>query len=331
MTLRIDAFAPDDHARLADWHTVRDALACAVPDEPLPDGARCLVAYCAGRPLARLALEWKEEMTGAPGRSGLIGWYEAADAEAGVALLRRAQELLAGGGAVRMLGPINGGTWARYRLALPDPETRANRAFLTEPQNPAGYPAHFEAAGFAPVLEYESRLVARGTPAAEGMDAARERLRDAGVRVRGLDLAAYDAELRAIFDLSLAAFAGNPLYTPISFLDFRAMYDRVRPLLDPSLVRLAHDADGRLLAFVFALPDALADPAQPRIVLKTLATAPEARGLGLGTVLTAEIDRLGAERGAHVIHALMHVSNASMRISAGARSTLFRRYALYGA
>ena len=228
-----------------------------------------------------------------------------------------------------MVGPLNGSTWARYRLALPPEDGEPGPApFLGEPQNPPEYPAHFRAAGFAPLLRYESRRVPEPRPD-PGLEPARARLADRGLSVAGLDPAAFDAAVAEIHALSLRAFASNPFYSPLPLEPFREQYRRLRPLLDPELVRLARGPDGRLLGLVFAYPDPLAP--HPRVVLKTLAAAREARGLGLGRVLTDDVHRLAALRGAEVVHALMHVDNASMRVSAHADSRLFRRYALYRA
>lgn len=326
--MRIETLDQDDAARA--WSAVRERAAAMTPgpaaaDKAVPAGWRRLLAWRGGEPAARLAAGVVEGMAGAPGRTGLVGWYEAADADGGVALLRRAREALHGEGAERVVGPLNGSTWARYRLALPPEAGAAPPPFLSEPQNPAAYPEHFAAAGFTPLLDYESRVVGAAQLAA----ALPALPLPAGVRVCGLDLGAYDAELHAIHALSLAAFAQNPFYTPLGFAAFRAFYERLRPLLDPALVRLAVADDGALLGFVFAFADPWAPPEQPRLVLKTLATAPAARGLGIGAALTDAVHRQAAARGAAVIHALMQCANASLHISHGRASALFRRYRLY--
>ncbi|HEX2188341.1 MAG TPA: GNAT family N-acetyltransferase [Longimicrobiaceae bacterium] len=330
MALRIERFAPGD-ARTADFAAVRERIGYPVPDEDVPSHAECLVAYAGSTPVARLAVEVAPELHDAPGPSGLAGWYETVDGEAGTALLVRAREMLAERGVARVLGPMNGSTWKRYRLALaPAPGEAAPRPFLTEPVNPPEYPAHFEAAGFTVAAEYESRLAVRP----DGWsDEPEDEGRDDGITVSPLDPAHFDEALREIHDLSLAAFSRNPYYTPTGFDEFASAYRKARPLLDPALVRLARGADGRLLAFVFAFPDALdrAPGRPPRVVLKTLATAPEARGLGLGGRLTGEVHRAAFARGAPaVVHALMHVQNTSQRISGHFHGEPFRRYALYG-
>ncbi|MQA89417.1 MAG: hypothetical protein GEU90_04170 [Gemmatimonas sp.] len=67
-----------------------------------------------------------------------------------------------------------------------------------------------------------------------------------------------------------------------------------------------------------------------RIYGKLLERArPEARGIGLGGVLVEDVNRAAGGHGASVLHALMHASNASKRISGRTGSELFRRYRLY--
>jgi GNAT superfamily N-acetyltransferase len=329
----IEEIGTDDHARMGSFHALRDRVGYPFPDEPVPPSARCLIAWNWGIPMARLAFTVADDLHGAPERTGVIGHYESVDEGAAAVLLRHAIVRLHEEGVARVLGPMNGGTWGRYRFALPPgPRERAEPPFLSEPANPDGYPLDWEAAGFRIAATYESAVVADLAAADPRRDELAERVRARGAAIRPLDLSRFDDELRAIHALSLSAFAENLFYSPIGFDEFRARYAPLRPLLDPELVRMAEDADGRLLGFVFAFPDAPGtEGGRPaRVVLKTLATAPEARGLGLGTLLTDEIRRIAREKGyASVIHALMQADNASIRISRHS-ARVFRRYALYG-
>lgn len=332
----IEEFGPDDHARMAEFDAVRERVGYPTPDEPVQPPARCLLAY--GRdgfrtPVARLSFSVADDLQGAPGRTGLIGHYESTDGGAAAVLLRDVVVRLRARGVDRILGPMNGSTWGRYRLALPpEPRELVEPPFLSEPTNPAGYPADWGAAGFHVAATYESALVDDLSEADPRRGELADRARARGVVIRPLDLDRFDAELMALHALSLEAFAGNLFYSPISFPEFKARYTPLRPLLDPALVRMAEDADGGLLGFVFAFPDLLTvrDGRPTRVVLKTLATAPAARGLGLGTFLTDEVRRLAHEKGyGSVIHALMQADNQSVRISRHS-ARVFRRYALYG-
>lgn len=329
----IDEFAPDDAARMAAFSAVREEIGYPAPDEPVGSDARCMIAYRHGVPVARLSVSLSSGLHGAPGVSGLIGHYETTDPIAGEPLLRKAVRRLGQMGAERVLGPINGSTWGRYRLALPlDPgEGDPEPAFLSEPLNPPDYMFDFEEAGFHVAATYESAIVEDLSEPDPRRGELAERVRARGAVIRPLDLDRFDDELRALYELSVGAFAENLYYSPIGFDEFRARYLPLRPLLDPGLVRMAEDADGRLLGFVFAFPDLLTMAAgrPTRAVLKTLATAPAARGLGLGAFLTDEVRRLAHEKGyASVIHALMQADNASIRISRHT-ARVFRRYALY--
>lgn len=262
----------------------------------------------------------------------MIGWYEATDAEAGVLLLRQALDILGTMGPERIIGPIHGNTWSRYRLALPrtGKEEHTGPAFLGEPRNPAEYNDHFREAGLHPLWTYESRLVRRPSANPEREAESQARLRRFGVRVRPLDFARFEKDLRAVYDLSLEAFADNWFYTPIPFAPFAAAHERMRPILDPSLVLLAEGREGALLGYGYAYPDPNAPVGRSRIVLKTLAASRAARRMGIGRALVDAIHRVARERGVEVIHALTQSSNTSTSISAQHEVETFRRYALYG-
>lgn len=324
--LHIEALAPG-----ACWpEPLRDEFSGSGPGDGR-DGAQGLIAWRGDRPAARLSFQAAAGVRGISGRCGLVGDYSALDAGAGIVLLRRAARLLAAGGCARILGPINGSTWGSYRLALPSGSIEP--PFFTEPWNPPDYPQHFLRAGFSVAAEYESRIV-------EALPVARPRERQLALRVAGagvsvapLEPAAMHQELKALFPLCEAAFAQNPYYRAISRAEFITRYRALQPFIDPDLIRIARGRDGRVLGFVLALPDRLAQAAgRPRrVVLKTLASAPEARHLGLGAHLADEVHRIASEKGYRaVIHALMHVSNESMRLSARYGSRSLRRYALYG-
>jgi ribosomal protein S18 acetylase RimI-like enzyme len=338
----------------ADLVTAPVRVERAAPGSPAPEGFERLgvrvsgrtdldpsegttrwVAYRAGDPIARLTTQVARGLVGAPGRTGLVGHYDAVEADAGAGLLRAAREELAEAGVARVLGPMNGSTWRRYRLALPpeagdpvfDPPV-----FLGEPRNPTDYPAHFEAAGFTAVARYESRIETALRVDAPALAADDARLAPAGIRLRALDAARFDAEIRALYDLSVEAFANNLYYTPIAFEEFRALYEAVRPILDASLVLLAEDASGRLVGYLFGYPDSLSDrgAGPTRAVAKTVAVSPAARRAGVGAALLDTLSVAAVRRGIEsMIHALMYVENPSMRMSTRHASQIFRRYALY--
>ncbi|TVP76781.1 MAG: GNAT family N-acetyltransferase, partial [Gemmatimonadales bacterium] len=325
---------------------------------PLAPGATLLVITEGGRPLAGVSVQLAEDLEGAPGRSGMVGHLRIAEAagtagpgtdghragdpvtgdphahgtnaaHAATTLLRHACSHLAKNGARRVLGPMNGSTWAPYRLVTdpaPGGAAEPQPPFLMEPRNPPHWPELFREAGFQVRSEYVSARVtdlARAHPRrAESLAA----LEAQGVELAPIRMDRFEEELADIHRLSLEAFAGNPLYSPLPWEAFRAMYTGVRPLLNPELVQLARTKGGTLAGFFFALPDTT-DPG--RLILKTVAVANAHRGTGLGVLLLDEPRRLAREHGhLELIHALMHVDNPSARISRHS-GEVFRRYALF--
>ncbi len=313
-----------------------------------------LAALRHGRCVGRCSI-WHEntpELEGMP--TGFIGHYAAADASAGYALLNRAAAALADRGSATAVGPVDGSTWRCYRLvtwrgltmqsesppasedAAGVTELSAGMAgveppFFLEPDNPDDWPAHFTGAGFSPLARYFSSLnddLSRTDPR---VPAALQRLREAGITLRTIDLARFESELRAVHALSTIAFARNFLYTPIDADEFLAMYAPLRPLIRPELVLLA-EAGGQLIGFIFGLPDLLeirrGEPSRTAIA-KSMAVAPGRSGAGLGSVLMdlfhQAARKLGYQR---VIHALMHEDNLSRKIT-GRFGRTIRQYTLF--
>lgn len=301
--------------------------------EPLAPGAEGWIARRGADIAAALATYRLDDLHAAPGVNGVLGHYGARDADAGVALLRAAAAALVAEGAVRVLGPMNGSTWARYRFALPaeTPAEASEPPYLSEPANSLEYIEHFAAAGFVPIVEYESRIqrdLPVGNPKAVS---AAVKVEAAGIRIDTLELERFEAVLEEIHALSLESFSDNPYYRPIGRDAFLAMYTPLRPMLDPELVELARDSAGALVGFSFAFVDPLgASAGAPgRVVLKTLVTKPTLRGVGLGSLLMDRTRSIALAKGHRaVIHALMHLTNASKRMSEHT-TTRFRRYALY--
>ena len=285
--------------------------------------------------VAELYWETCEGLTGLPGRTGIVGHYRAQAADAGIMLLQEAQQLCVAEGAVRVIGPMDGSTWQSYRFVLSEghsPSVPGSAPFPLEPWNPAEYVAHFEAAGFRPVSYYQSRVATAAWTPRKGSAELAARVARAGITVRPLDLPRLEETLREAWPICRDAFSSAPFYRAVGFERFREVHWALVSSLPEEFILLARSAESRLLAFVLAYPDVTSNetPATSRIILKTLAVAPDCGVWGVGTHLADEIHRLAYERGySGVVHALMNEGNDSMRISERFGSVPFRRYALF--
>lgn len=269
---------------------------------------------------AQAGLWWREVPTFGTETVGCLGAFETSSADAARALLEAALQHLRERGCTLAIGPMDGNTWRRHRFVIED---SGEPPFFLEPQNPPEYPAYFTAAGFRPLATYSSSALPLAG-AAPDLTRAMQRLGQRGITIRDLDAAHFRRELDAIYDVCLASFSENFLYTPISREEFVGSYAKVEPLVDPALVRIA-ELHGEVIGFLFALPDE-----GKRVVLKTLAVDPHHRFGGLGSVLVAQVqERARAQGSVEAIHALQHDSNSSRRITARHHARIIRRYALY--
>ena len=278
--------------------------------------------------VARASLWWRH-VPSLPGQTlGCVGHYAAADRDAGAQMLAHAAATLATRGCTTAVGPIDGSTWRSYRLVTHRGDLPA---FFLEPDTPDDWPDHFRAAGFDVLSTYTSSLVDHLPPPSPRAEETARRLAAAGYVVRALDLTRAAAELDALYDVSIAAFAHNFLYTPIARDEFHAQYAAILPYVDPRLVLLAEYA-GRVVGYAFAVPDLLERQRTGQTataILKTLAVDPAHAGAGLGGLLVERCQRAAEARGlTRIIHALMHETNFSQRISRHYGATC-RRYALF--
>jgi hypothetical protein len=271
-------------------------------DEITAEGAACT--------LYRDAPAWEGRRTAA------IGGFSCASAAAGAALLARAGEMARAEGFERLIGPMDGDTWHRYRVVT---ETDGSAPFPLEPVSGPHDLSAFATAAFAPISPYVS---------------ARARLDDAigagppvtmpGVRVEPWDGSDPHHLIGRLFDLSSAGFDRNAFFKPIDKAEFLKLYEPIIPTIDPRLVLFALE-ESALVGFLFGYPNRAEGPRT--VVLKTYASARR----GVGHLLADSFHRIGRSLGfADVIHALMHVDNSSRRRSAMHAGTVFRRYALMG-
>jgi GNAT superfamily N-acetyltransferase len=279
-------------------------------------------------PVARCSLWWRAVPDYQGQRVGLIGHYATEHRAAG-ALLTLACAQLRMAGCALAVGPMDGSTFHHYRLVT---ERGAEPPFFLEPDTPDGWPAHFTTNGFEPLAHYYSSLQTNLEHQETRVPALAENFAAAGVHIRSLNLEAFDDELHRIYTVVATSFTNNLLAAPISEQEFIAQYRRLLPCVEPRLVLLA-EHDDKPVGFLFTIPDWLqARRGQPvdTLIVKTLAVLPEYAGQGLGSLLSARCQEIASELGfTRAIHALMHESNISRRISDAYEGRIIRRYTLF--
>ncbi|MEM1058022.1 MAG: GNAT family N-acetyltransferase [Verrucomicrobiota bacterium] len=279
------------------------------------------------QPLASCGLWWSNTPALEGKKVAALGAYQAQSRDAASQLLSEALEQLKNVDCSMVIGPMNGDTWHSYRLMT---EAGDEPPFLMEPWNPTEWPQDFLDAGFRPLTTYFSARTNDLTTRDSRIPKVQARLEANGIRIRPFRLEEFEAELDRIFDVSLASFPANYLYTPISREEFHRLYLPAKPLVHPQLVLIAEQGD-EPVGYVFALPNAKpgSDQMPSDIIVKTLAVRPGRAYAGLGAWLLDEVHTYAHQLGFRsAIHALMHENNNSLNLS-GRSSTIIRRYTLY--
>lgn len=259
--------------------------------------------------------------------TGVIGHFEAATENAGQDVVNAACAKLKEAGCKIAIGPMDGNTWRSYRHVT---DRGSRPAFFLEPQNPPHYPLCFTHAGFEPLAEYYSAITDDLMHHDPRTNRVAQRLQEAGVNVRPIDMAHFERDAQQVFELSLKAFSGNYLYTPIDQREFLGAYAKVKPYVQPGICLLAAHGE-KIVGFVFCMPDLLQakrGEAIDTVIVKTLAVDPARAYAGLGGLLLERAQHAAATAGMkHAIHALMHQDNKSRNVRGHGPN--IRRYTLF--
>ena len=122
-----------------------------------------------------------------------------------------------------------------------------------------------------------------------GLSDVSRRALSLGISVRPLCMDRLREELTGVHALTIECFRDAFLFAPICRDDFLAHYLELSTKVQPGLILLAEQS-GRLIGFIFAVPDLLQagrGVAIDTMVIKTLAVHPEFRGTGVGRLLAA--------------------------------------------
>lgn len=208
------------------------------------------VAWAGHDPSARVALF---RHAGDPS-AGYLGLFESdGRQDAANAMFAEIEALAAESGMVRLVGPVDGTIWERYRYKVSGFE---EKPYLGEPTNPERYPAIWEAAGFSACDLWHADMIPQ--VAAAGPDKMSSRLQravDLGYSFRSLSFRSFRTDIEAIHRLVSNLYTELPGYTPVSFDDFLVRSWPLRMAVDARGTILATDTSGEVVGFMIALPD----------------------------------------------------------------------------
>ncbi|MBL8684302.1 MAG: hypothetical protein JNK05_34325 [Myxococcales bacterium] len=195
-------------------------------------------------------------------RVGHFGWFECIeDPRVASALFDAARAWLRAKGCEGIEGPYNPSVAEEHGIQVDGFDTRPA---MMESHHKRYYADYAQRAGLEPGLEAYAWLVkapeggskelAKIFPEKLTRAAARARS-NKSVRVRTMDLARWDEEIRLAHDLFNRSLATVEGFVPMPWDTFRTICESFKPIVDPSLIKLV-EVDGKAAGFALVLPDA---------------------------------------------------------------------------
>ncbi len=320
--MKIQCFSGSDAQGLQAFRSLDDTLyphRVNPPPSPPPESATLFCVMEGNRVEAHAAALVNPALS-----AGLLGWFEANERpEAAAMLFDAIQAHFAERGIASVIGPMNGSTWEAYRVALPE-----GIPFFLDVESMPYYAALFESNGFKTIAEYRSTRANLSEKSFPRLERMMPYFQGRGITIGNFEPENAESILYEIYALSLESFRQNFLYTPVSWEFFLRKYIPLLVRIPPQDLLLARDRSGRLLGYLFAVPNLLC-PDRRELVLKTLAVRRESVCRGLGAFLVELCNCRAFESGVQTVyHALMHNANPSANIR-HAEMTVCRRYRLY--
>lgn len=248
------------------------------------------------------------------------------NAEAVREMLESAQKIAAELGKGILIGPMNGSTWADYRLAVDG----FDQYYTLDLQHPTWYPDLLRQAGLEEIAQYVTQIDQTLQFDESRVEKAHKQLEDKQVNIRSMNLEKYEAELEQVYIFCMESFSRNLLFSPISKATFLSKYLPLKSYLSGDYILMAENESQELVGLFFALPN-FADRQRKGMIYKTIAIQPGLRYAGLATIMGEVMEkRIKAAGFEYAMHAFMEAHNRSVNLSHYFCGVDFKRYALFG-
>lgn len=187
---------------------------------------------------------------------GYIGYLEGKTSEALQRMLQFLWERGKEQGIQTLYGPVNLSFWTGYRLRMPN--EKREEAYFGEPWNQDFYADAFVKAGFTMAETYVSNHYSKESALTMGENEKSLRrfceAKEKGYIFAGAKRDHWEKQLRDVHALILETYKDFPLFHPISFSQFYALFGPMERILDFSMVEMVYK-ENILQGFTLTLPD----------------------------------------------------------------------------
>ena len=214
------------------------------------------MATRAGKPVARIGACVHRLFNDYQGQSwAWVGFFESFDdQEAADALFTTAWEWARRQGVKTCVGPASFTTNDECGLLVDGFE---HPPTVLTPQNPPYYERLWLTGGWEPAMDLWGWRYDRASAAlSERHKRVLARLRErSAVRIRGIRMDDFDAEVGRFFDVYNSAWAHNWGFVPMTEPEVRHLAKNLKQIVDPELALIAEDDSAEPVAVALALPD----------------------------------------------------------------------------
>jgi hypothetical protein len=287
----------------------------------------CIFAFRNELPVGRIVLYRNGAIRYGNEKPMLAGNYECEkDDETAAMILKEAVASTRSKGYNFLIGPMNGYTWNNYRFAQDWEEP----LFFSERYHQPYYPHQWEKNGFEIISRYFSARQDDLKYDNEYLNDSLAKFSSDGITIRQISAHLLENDLRKVFPLCKKAFAGNPFYTDMDEDLFVQKYLEQKKFMNPEIILLA-ERNQKVVGFIFCLRN-LADPDGKGVIVKTIARdEDDIHTKGMGAVLSSIITKYTLGNNLeYMLHAFMHHSNNSVKLSGQFSGKIIRKYYLFG-
>ncbi len=182
-----------------------------------------------------------------------IGFFESVQNEkAAQILFEHVEEYVKGKGISKIIGPVDGSFWIKYRLKV----NRFHIPYTGEPYNKGYYLEMFQKAGYKVSKKYISNNY-MVIPKEHKNPLLERRLRETlkkGYEIKSPEKGEFKKILEETYPLLIELYSTFPIFAEISQDEFVENFAKLMPILDFSMIKMAY-YEGKLVGFVVVLPN----------------------------------------------------------------------------
>lgn len=205
-------------------------------------------------PVAKAILSWRKESV--TGNLGFIDWIN--DSNVAQTLMREIDEMAAQAGLSNIKTPVDMNFFIKYRIKMPG----GGHPLFGEPLYPDYYHDLFKLTGYEVIGTWDTYKVRKGH-IIKSFFRKRKQLNhrshpyDKELTVRSVQLSQWERDLKIVFELFVKSFSQMADYEPITFEQFKLVYDDFKYIIHPWFSYIV-ELHGMPVGFSINYPDPLA-------------------------------------------------------------------------